>query len=226
MKYFALLTLLFPSILFAESGFVLDLESGSVTEKQEENQAIEPEYNFKARDYFATRFEGSEEYYGVDYSQWPERVTFEPVAMDLETFKRGIIGKWQVMFTCGGRPLSSQQIAGIYPGMGDGYQNVGLIFDFGVQGRRTRYATTSILSVLDGSEAQSLKLESRSVEITSEGENVFNFRVEGFLNSQSKAVKILETGEIIIIISDSGLKCSDGQPLRYLLIRLGSPPMS
>ena len=111
------LILIFTSLVSISGGIanaqlILNMESGIVEPNVESGSnnslnTVQYPYDFRAKDYFATRYEGSY----VD-PEWPDRVTLEPVEISLEEFKRKIVGQWQVMFTCGGRPLSSEEILG------------------------------------------------------------------------------------------------------------------
>ncbi len=227
IKKIIYLMVLIPSMGFAQ--LTLDINTGELGERAEEQDATSSEspmvqdyeYNFRAKDYFATRYEGS----FVDPA-WPDQVTFEQVEMSLEDFEKFIIGKWQVMFSCDGRPLTSHEILSIDLRKYDGYSSPAVIFEFDSNQNWNRYIRTPIRDVSDAVEREESFIDSSTYFVKDFENAVATIVSNRFADTFYSLNVVQETGEKILTFVSNGEICPSGNQLINILVNLDSAPSS
>lgn len=221
MKLFLLLALAFP--VLSSSQLTIDLGSGAINNSPStESSEAEYAYDFRAKDYFATRYDGS-----YVAPNWPDQVTLEPVEMSLEDFKRRLIGKWQIMFTCSGVPLSYREIISIGRNYLDGYLKSSAIFEYNTPNQMNRYKSTPISEVNEGAESVETFDRSSSTSWTALNSTDFKVTHSSFGPAVHRFIQIQETGELLLIaMHTNGRVCPNGEPLQQIFVDIKVIPLS
>ncbi|MGE0526736.1 MAG: hypothetical protein AB7G93_04070 [Bdellovibrionales bacterium] len=163
----------------------------------------------------------------------PVKLTFVEEKLGLDQLRKAMIGNWDTVYHCGGRPISAEELS--RGGQFDGHYNPRITVLFDEEGVITR---TEYPGVSEKTKAR----ESGVVKQFSDGEaerqnyNVFQTDVNRYttkftLRKESKQpipwapektriMRIIETGELVVVIKTEGLedRCSSGEPIEMILV--------